>query len=319
MSRICSNIRVALILVLTTFSCGSGLFAQQEKPFDLFEQPIDNRVIYRHFERRATGMMQSQAEDAVASFQEELLQAPRSSDIVEASLTSQRAAKPSEVYRHMVKSTVYIGELYNCGRCDRTHAGFSGGVVVSEDGLVLTNYHVLESRDTGKTEGIYAMTWDGKCWAVDEILAASKNDDVALVRLKGKGHKFYASPVAAKAPVPMDPIRIVSHPFGEFFVMTHGEVSRYARMRKKRDSAAAKKATWMEVTAPFGSGSSGCGVFNNRGEVVGLVSSIRPLFRKPSQSNEREPEAEARSPYVEMLIRKCVPLDAIDACFASPR
>ena len=313
------QLNTAFVFALIATSCSGGLIAQQKAPFDLFEQPIDNRVIYRHFEKRATGMMRNQTAGEVAAFQRELLKAPRSSDLLESSLTTQRATKPSEVYRHMVKSTIYIGELYNCGRCDRTHAGFSGGVVISEDGLALTNYHVLESRDTGRTEGIYAMTWDGKCWAIDEILAASKNDDVALVRLKGGNYKFYASPLAAKAPVPMDPIRIISHPFGEFFVMTHGEVSRYARMRKKRDSAAARKATWMEVTAPFGSGSSGCGVFNNRGEVVGLVSSILPLFRKASEASESNPDAEARARYVEMLIRKCVPLDAIDACFASQR
>lgn len=293
----------------------SPCFAQRGAPFDLFQQPVDNRVIYRHYERRATAMMRRQSEDAVENFQNALKNAPRTSGIERSQLTFNQPSKRDEVYEHMVKSTVYIGELYNCGKCDRTHAGFSGGVVVSEDGLVLTNYHVLESRDNGRTEGIYVMTWEGKCWGIKEILAASKNDDVALVQLDLKGNRLHAAPIAAQSPAPMDEVRIISHPFGEFFVMTHGEVSRYARMRKKRDPTADRVASWMEVTAPFGSGSSGCGVFNNRGEVVGLVSSIRPLFRNLDSEKSSTEGTDGKARYVEMLIRKCVPLSAISECF----
>ena len=188
---------------------GSPCFAQRGAPFDLFAQPIDNRVIYRHYERRATAMMRRQADDAVENFQNALKNASRSSDVERAQLTFNKPTKREEVYEHMVKSTVYIGELYNCGKCDRTHAGFSGGVVVSEDGLVLTNYHVLESRDNGRTEGIYVMTWDGKCWGIKEILAASKNDDVALVQLDLNGNRLHAAPIATKSPIPMDEVRII--------------------------------------------------------------------------------------------------------------
>ena len=293
----------------------SPCFGQRGAPFDLFQQPVDNRVIYRHYERRATAMMRRQSEGAVENFQNALKNAPRTSGIERSQLTFNQPSKRDEVYEHMVKSTVYIGELYNCGKCDRTHAGFSGGVVVSEDGLVLTNYHVLESRDNGRTEGIYVMTWEGKCWGIKEILAASKNDDVALVQLDLKGNRLHAAPIAAQSPAPMDEVRIISHPFGEFFVMTHGEVSRYARMRKKRDPTADRVASWMEVTAPFGSGSSGCGVFNNRGEVVGLVSSIRPLFRNLDSEKSSTEGTDGKARYVEMLIRKCVPLSAISECF----
>lgn len=290
-------------------------WGQRAAPFDLFNQPVDNRVIYRHYERRATAMMRRQSADAVENFQNELKNAPRTSGIERSQLTFNQPNKRDDLYEYMVKSTVYIGELYNCGKCDRTHAGFSGGVVVSEDGLVLTNYHVLESRDNGRTEGIYVMTWEGKCWGIKEILAASKNDDVALIRLDLKGNRLHAAPIAKASPNPMDEVRIISHPFGEFFVMTHGEVSRYARMRKKRDPTADRVATWMEVTAPFGSGSSGCGVFNNRGEVVGLVSSIRPLFRNLDSEKSSAQGADGKARYVEMLIRKCVPLNAISECF----
>jgi S1-C subfamily serine protease len=295
---------------------------QAAAPFDVFQTPIDSRQIYRHFERTATGMMETQAEGAVALFQKQLRTAASASNVSLGVLDPDRLPGQGGLYEHLVKSTLYIGELYNCGRCDRTHAGFAGGVLISRDGLALTNYHVLESRDSGRTEGFYAMTWDGRCWPIAEILAASPADDVALIRLQGGTHRFHAAALASQPPRPMEPVRIVSHPYGEFYVMTEGEVSRYARMRSGR-STAGQSGFWLEVTAPFGSGSSGCGVFNERGEVVGLVSRIRPLFRnRQGRSEDRSEDREgtgnrqAQSRYVEMLIRKCVPLQAIQARFS---
>lgn len=303
--------------VLAFLWCPGQIRAQEQLPFDLFDSPIDNSRIYRHFEKTATRMMKEQADDEVERFQERLKQAEPACDIDVDQLDSFRPEGRRQTYEHLVKSTIYVGELYNCGRCDKTHAGFAGGVMISEDGLALTNYHVLEARNTGKTEGLYAMTWDGRCWAIDEILFAVEKDDLALVRLKADGYKFHAAPVASDSPRPMDPVRIVSHPYGEFYVMTHGEVSRYAAMRRVR--GASNGGVWMEVTAPFGSGSSGCGVFNESGEVVGVVSSIRPLFREGNDGKKSPDERRSgsRRSYVELLLRKCVPLSAIRRGFES--
>ena len=302
-----------VFLVSVTWLPVETFARQQEKPFDLFAAPIDNKQIYRHFEETATRMMKDQPADAVNKLQDFLKSAANSANRSLDSLSTSRPSSRGNVYEHMVKSTIYIGELYNCGRCDRTHAGFAGGVMISEDGLALTNYHVMEARNTGSTEGFYAMTWDGRCWPIEEILAASENDDVALIRLNSNDHKFHAAALSDEAPLPMHPVRIISHPYGEFFVMTHGQVSRYSRMRTRRDTSASKPGVWMEVTAPFGSGSSGCGVFNEEGEVIGLVSSIRPLFRNNNRraAVDQEETDKTKSRYVEMLIRKCVPLSAI--------
>ena len=247
-----------------------------------------------------------------------LKQADGSCKLNLAELKSDALQPSGSLYEHMVKSTIYIGELYNCGRCERTHAGFAGGVMIGKDGLALTNYHVLQSRNSGKTEGIFAMTWDGKIWPIAEILAASIEHDVAVIRLgmpeeEGSDYQFHAAKIATEQPKPMEPVRIVSHPYGEFFVMTEGEVSRYARMRRPRVRQG-QRQVWMEITAPFGSGSSGSGIFDQSGQVVGLVSSIRPLVRDPSKQGDEKSGADKS--YVEMLIRMCVPLNAIRSSFA---
>lgn len=311
--------QLVLALLVPFLLLAMPLQAQQDDlPFDVFGNAIDNGRIYRHLENEAVKLVNRQTPGTVKRLQSELGLVGDTSDVSRDELTYQRPGNDKELYQHMVKSTVYLGELYNCGKCDKTHAGFSGGVVISEDGLVLTNYHVLEQRDKAKgnrVEGYMAMTYDGKCWEIDEILAADKAADIALVKLRATGKTFYAAPIAVDRPNPTDVVRVISHPSGEFFVMTRGEVSRYARRRAGRRSSA--KGHWMEITADFGGGSSGSAVFNNDGEVVGLVSRIRPLMRGPKSTGEESTNSniKTKSGFVEMVLRKCVPLSAIHNCF----
>ena len=201
----------------------------------------------------------------------------------------------------------YLGELYNCGRCDRTHAAYSGGVVISEDGLALTNHHVLSAGDRDNTEGYMAMTWDGRCFSIEKVLAADETADIALVKLKSDGYKFHAAPIADVRPKPMNPVRVISNPAGEFFVLTEGSVSRYAKM---------KNQIWMEITADFAGGSSGSGVFNDQGEVVGIVSRIHPIIRGKRAVSGDDKRKRNSQPVAEMILKRCVPLQKIHKCFA---
>jgi hypothetical protein len=78
--------------------------------------------------------------------------------------------------------------------------------------------------------------------------------------------------------------------------------------------------TWLEVTAEFSGGSSGSGVFNTQGELVGLVSRIHPMFREQERSNrggKSEQDIEVRQTsngplvYPEQILRRCVPIESI--------
>ena len=276
--------------------------AQDDLPFDVFGDSVDSREVFRYLELQGKKLTTSQADDAVEQLGKQLASVGSRSKIDLKSLVNAGAATKEKLYRHMVKSSLYLGELYNCGRCERTHPGSSGGVVVSEDGLALTNYHVLQAHHGDRTEGFMAMTYDGKCFAIDEIVAANQAADIALVRLKADGHKFHAAPIASKRPNPMDTVRVVSNPRGQFFLLTNGEVSRYSREKGK---------AMLEITADFGGGSSGSGIFNDRGEVVGVVSLITPIFGSMKATNGKN----GTTKFVEMVLKRCVPLQGIHNCF----
>ena len=307
------NFRLAVFVGMSLLAAQSVVAQEQrDLPFDVFGKAINNRQIYRHLETEAGKLVAAQPENAVDDFLNALKAAKSSCELTLGSLSNSTAVEKDELYEHMVKSSLFVGELYNCGRCDRTHAAFSSGVAISEDGLALTNYHVIQGSSHLLTEGFIAMTYDGRCFEIEEILAASKSADIALIRLKANGYKFYAAPIADRRPKPIEPIRIVSHPSGQFFVMTKGEVSRYSQTGNQ---------VFLEVTADFGGGSSGSAVFNDKGEIVGLVSRIHPLIKNKKtvlggKANASGQKTASKS-YTEMVLRRCMPLEVIHSCFAS--
>jgi S1-C subfamily serine protease len=67
----------------------------------------------------------------------------------------------------------------------------------------------------------------------------------------------------------------------------------------------------MTVTADYAKGSSGGPVFNETGEVVGMVSSTNSIYTESGPGQDKmTPKGQ-----LQMVIRNCVPADAIRALF----
>lgn len=112
------------------------------------------------------------------------------------------------------------------------------------------------------------MTYDGKAYAVQEILAADRINDVALIRVDAEN---LAAATLSSGDVEGSPLTIVSHPAAEFYSVTQGLLRRY-----QSSVTLGKQAVQMSVTADFTDGASGGPLFNARGEVAGIVSARRP-------------------------------------------
>src|SRR5690606_11379659 len=110
-----------------------------------------------------------------------------------------------------------------------------------------------------------AMSADGQVHPIDEILAASKADDIALVRLRGARDLPYVS-ITAKLPASGEELFVISHPDGHFHTLTRGHLAR-------KYLTARERAPRLQITADFAKGSSGSGIFNLRGELIGLAVS----------------------------------------------
>jgi len=179
-----------------------------------------------------------------------------------------RRMTPADIYRERIESVVLVGIFYHCRSktCNRLHSNVSTGVVIREDGVLLTNYHVVEIKQP-RFMAMAVMTVDGRVFLVDEVLAADPIHDVAAIRLRD-ACGLAAAPVSRDEPVG-NPVSVISHPRRDFFTLTSGYVSRY--------SMGERTNVVMNITADYAVGSSGGPVFNNRGDVVGLVSSTTSI------------------------------------------
>jgi len=221
---------------------------------------IDDKALRTEFEKKMAEFVEAGEATPYATLTEQL---ERKSCTLDLPATGTTRLSPAEIYQERMKATLMLGRLHHCSskKCQKTHVNIASGVVIHEDGVVLTNYHVVAGGDD-RSIGMGAMTGDGKAFVVEEVLAADEKADVAILKLKNaKG--LSAAPVYRDEPVG-NPITIISNPTGKFFTLTQGYVSRY--------HVSDKNAPVMNVTADYAKGSSGGPIFNDRGDVVGLVS-----------------------------------------------
>ena len=272
---------------------------------------IDNRRIYNTFVNRGRREVLTDSAGDGRDIRVLVASAPTRAEI---KLPEVPAVAPEEFHDRIRKASVMVGSLYDCGRCKNLHGNISGGVVISHDGLVLTNHHVLKRKEDEDTQGMVVMNHLGQCFGIQEVLAASESADVALIKLKTT-QSFEPIRLASSNPKPLSDVVVMSHPHNEFFVVTTGLVSRLAKPTMEGNSA-----TWLEITAEFSGGSSGSGVFNAQGELVGIVSRIHPMFRQQERSNrlqKADTEVDAletpsgRLVYPEQILRRCVPIESI--------
>lgn len=280
-----------------------------DDPLQVLEGRIDNRRLYDAF-MRAGETLQNEAVGLGVSDIAAAIRRRRSSDRPRPRLESRPAADGFD-YAGVAKASLMLGTLYDCGRCDQMHGNVAGGVVISDDGLCLTNHHVLDRRSED-AKVLFAMDYRGQGHPIKDVLAVDPASDVALVQLGGDG-PFYPVAIAEQPARPGSNAFVLSHPSSEFYALTQGVVSRQVTLSQRRG-----RSEWLEITAPFGAGSSGSGIFNGRGELIGLVSRIHPLFRSSQQRvapDENEESRPGRTPYAEMVLRRCVTLEAIHSCF----
>lgn len=257
-----------LPLALTLFGCGSA--AVEDKPAAQNDPPheavfVNDHEVKQAFDKGVAALFEETPEPTPHATLVEQLKRTRC-DLPMAPAGT--VARPPEgVYRQRLGSVAVVGLIHECPskKCQRNHSSLSSGVVIHSSGVVATNFHVVDAK-RANPKGMAVMTTDRKVFFVDEVLAADKDNDVALLQLKD-AHDLDAAPVYADEPVGK-PVTIISHPKNMFYSLTQGVVSRYGIHRKR---------SILYVTADYARGSSGGPIFNDRGDVVGLVSSTASL------------------------------------------
>ena len=148
-------------------------------------------------------------------------------------------------------------------------AAVSGsGFILTQDGYILTNYHVIEDAYQSGAE-ITVMTHDGTKYPAT-IVGFEPDNDIAVLKIEAEG----LNPVVIGDSDAMkvgDVVYAVGNPLGELeFSMSTGHVS--AKDRQIGEGTSADLINMFQLDAAVNSGNSGGPVYNDRGEVVGVVT-----------------------------------------------
>lgn len=158
------------------------------------------------------------------------------------------ALKPDEVYEQAIASVVSIQSDNNVG----------SGILVTEDGMVLTNAHVVAGNDS-----VTVVTNDGSQYQGTVLGFASEGMDLAVVQIQG-GDNFptlqFANPSSVRVG---QAVFAIGSPFGFQGTLTTGIVSRVDRERGL-----------IQTDAAINPGNSGGPLLNENAELIGINTSI---------------------------------------------
>ncbi len=174
--------------------------------------------------------------------------------------TPQPSDKTLDVKEIAKKNTSVF--LLKCFDKDNTLIGTGSGFLVSQDGKVITNFHVIEG-----TSKIKAVSYDEKEYDVEGVLNYSVERDIAILSVKGLNNVPYLTMGDSDKLELGESIVAIGSPLGLQNTVSTGIVSSF-RKNIIRDVEGTKD---IQISAPISSGSSGGALFNAKGEVVGIT------------------------------------------------
>lgn len=147
--------------------------------------------------------------------------------------------------------------------------GKGSGVIISPDGYIVTNSHVISSRSGGVADKITVNLADGRTFEANHIGSDPQND-IALLKIDGK-----SLPAAQMGD--SDKLRVgewsvaIGNPYGFENTVTSGIVSALNRRVPAGENAA---FGMIQTDAAINEGNSGGALANSRGQLIGINTMI---------------------------------------------
>jgi hypothetical protein len=176
---------------------------------------------------------------------------------------SSYVATPDELFKRLKPAVVKI-----VVKMHDVPVNVGAGFFISEDGILVTNHHVLRQVVNDPAYKAEFTLGDGR--VVRDFQVADCGDrrglDLCLIQLKVKPNAHFAH--FPKKPEPGESVYLIGHPRSFDFSFSQGMVSGY------RKSATGLEE--METTATFAPGTSGGPLFDDKGSLVGIATRYTP-------------------------------------------
>lgn len=164
----------------------------------------------------------------------------------------------SEIYKYCVDSVVSIEVGTRFGK------GFGTGFIISEEGFIVTNFHVVENSTYVKVTLHNESVYDA------EVVGYEESNDLAVIKIK-PDEKIESLVYGRSSDLEVgDDVFVIGNPLGDLtFTLTTGVVSALNRLI---DTGSGYTINMFQTDAAINSGNSGGPVFDEHGYVVGIAS-----------------------------------------------
>jgi tetratricopeptide (TPR) repeat protein len=158
-----------------------------------------------------------------------------------------------KIYRENSPAVVVVVAIDREGKPVSQGSGF----IVREDGVIVTNYHVVNMASDIKIKIGY------KVRDIEGLLHVDPENDIAIIKVEGKDYPKVRIGDASKAQIG-EKVYAIGSPQGLENTISEGILSGIREIDRERKI--------LQMTAAISPGSSGGPVFNGRGEVIGIAT-----------------------------------------------
>jgi S1-C subfamily serine protease len=172
----------------------------------------------------------------------------------------------SALYEAVRPSVVEIDITGQGGRRFRQFQGQGSGVVLDTNGDILTNEHVVSGAQS------IVVTFSDGVTASADVVGTDSADDLAVIKTSADQSELHPATLGDSSALKIGNVVVaVGNPFGLGGSFTTGVLSGIDRTL---EGTAQSEQGLLQTDAAINEGSSGGGLFNTRGELVGVTSAL---------------------------------------------
>ena len=154
----------------------------------------------------------------------------------------------------------------NGGQLEKAIVGAGSGVIISEDGYIVTNNHVIKGASEVKVTLNNAKTYDA------QVIGTEPNADIALLKIETNGEALSYLPFGNSDNTKIGEwVLAVGNPFNLTSTVTAGIISAKARDLNEQDG---NIQSFIQTDAAINPGNSGGALVNTHGELIGINTAI---------------------------------------------
>ena len=168
-----------------------------------------------------------------------------------------------------VNPTVVVLKIENksLNTVKKMNKDVGSGVVISNDGKIMTASHLVHSADAIRVEFLNGEIIPAR------VLSSVSHADVALIQLEHLPKKIQVAPLGDSDKVLVgDDIFVIGAPYGYSHTVSKGIIS--ARYKPGEIDSELSQTELLQTDAAINQGNSGGPMFNEKGEVIAIVSHI---------------------------------------------